>query len=89
MNGMKAEIERILMEKLHPERLEVEDQSALHAGHEGARDGGGHFKVKIVAEAFRELPLLERHRLVYGLLEGSLGSSIHALALETRAPGEV
>ena len=58
------------------------------AGDAGPQEGGAQFKVRIVAAAFRSMPILERHRLVYSLLEGAIGGSIQALALETRAPGE-
>ena len=84
---MKDTIERILTEGLAPDVLEVEDQSPLHAGHEGAQGGGGHYQVRIVSKAFEGKTLLARHRMVYALLQESMGS-IHALALETLTPDE-
>jgi len=85
---MKEEIEGILAAGLRPEAIEVLDQTAQHAGHEGAKGGGGHLRVRIVAAAFAGKSLMERHRMVYALLEGKIGTTVHALALETRAPGE-
>ena len=51
---------------LSPEALEIDDESHLHAGHAGARDGRGHFRVMIVASAFEGLNRIKRHQLVYG-----------------------
>jgi len=87
-DGMKEEILQILTGGLSPESIEVLDQTALHAGHAGAQGGGGHLRARIVASAFAGKSLMERHRMVYALLEGKIGTTIHALALETRAPEE-
>jgi len=87
-DDMREEIEAILRAGLRPETIEVLDQTALHAGHDGAKGGGGHLRVRIVAAAFAGKTLMERHRMVYSLLEGKIGTTVHALALETRAPGE-
>ena len=74
---------------LHPERLEILDESHLHAGHAGARPGGEtHFRVEVVATAFQGKSRLERQRLVYALLKEEMSQQIHALSLVTRAPGE-
>lgn len=81
-------IEHALTEALHPERLRIDDESHLHAGHAGAAGGGGHYRVSITAAAFAGKGLLERHRMVYAALAGEMKSAIHALALDTRAPGE-
>jgi BolA protein len=68
--------------------IEVIDDSAAHAGHAGAREGG-HFRVRIVSERFAGRPTLERHRLVYDALASLMGrGGIHALAIVARAPGE-
>lgn len=64
----RAEAIRQGLAVLSPLSLEVDDESHLHAGHAGARDGGGHFRVTIVAEGFRGLPTMRRHRLVYDAL---------------------
>ncbi len=81
-------IERALREALHPERLHVDDESHLHAGHAGAAGGGGHYRVSITASAFAGKGLVERHRMVYAAVAAEMKGAIHALALETRAPGE-
>jgi len=86
--GTAAVIERRLTAALSPQHLEVRDDSRLHSGHPGARAGGGHYSVVVVAAAFEGMGLLERHRLVYSLLEEEMKLTIHALALRTLAPGE-
>ena len=83
-----AAIRSRLFEALAPEELDVIDESHLHAGHAGARDGRGHFRVRLVANAFSALPLIRRHQLVYAALGDLMQTDIHALAIETRAPGE-
>lgn len=74
---------------LEPERLEVEDQSHLHAGHASARAGGGHFAVLIVSQHFSGKSLLERHRMVYRALRNAMQTEIHALSIQAYAPGEL
>ena len=74
---------------LRPESLELVDESARHAGHAGARPGGGtHWRLTIVAAAFAGQPTLARHRLVYRALGELMRDPIHALAITARAPGE-
>jgi BolA protein len=86
---IRAEIERRLIAGLTPERLEIVDESARHAGHAGVRpDGESHFRVTVVSAAFLGLGRLERQRLVNGLLADLLRERVHALALACRAPGE-
>jgi len=84
----RGRIETILRRRFSPERLEIHDDSARHAGHAGARSGGGHFEVLIVAAEFEGLSLLDRHRLVNDALRDLIGGEIHALGLRTLAPGE-
>lgn len=71
-----------------PSRLEIVDDSQRHAGHAGARGGGGHFRVLIVSAAFAGQSPLARHRAVYAALDGLLQSEIHALAIDARVPDE-
>jgi BolA protein len=86
---VKAAIEKKLGEGLTPRRLTIVDESHLHAGHAGARDGGeSHFRVEVVAAAFAGLNRVARQRLVYGLLAEELKGPIHALALRTLTPEE-
>ncbi|MFP6664076.1 MAG: BolA family protein [Deltaproteobacteria bacterium] len=81
-------IEGLLREKLTPTRLEVEDDSASHAGHAGASEGGGHFNVTIVAPAFAGRSRVERHRMVYTALGDMMPTEIHALAVRAFTPDE-
>jgi BolA family transcriptional regulator, general stress-responsive regulator len=83
-------IERIraALQQLQPDQLELIDESHQHAGHEGARDGRGHFRVRVASEQFRGLAPLARHRLVYAAVGDLMQTDIHALAIEARAPGE-
>lgn len=78
-----------LADALAPESLVVEDESHLHAGHAGARDGRGHFRVFIVAEAFNGQSPLARHRAVYAALGELMQTDIHALAIEATASDEL
>lgn len=73
---------------LEPEAIEVVDESALHAGHEGAKSGGGHFRLTIVSPRFRGLGTLARHRLVYAALGPLMRREIHALSIRAIAPEE-
>ena len=66
----------------------VKDQSHLHAGHEGAKDGKGHFDVTIVSESFAGLNRIARHRLVYDALGDFMDSDIHALRITAITPAE-
>jgi BolA protein len=78
-----------LTQALAPERLEIDDDSHRHAGHAGARPGGeSHFRVTIVSSAFAGKSRVERQRLVYGLLGDEFKAGLHALQLQTLAPGE-
>jgi BolA protein len=79
-------LRRCLEARFAPSVLIVEDESHLHAGHAGAAGGHGHFRVTIVAEAFRGLAPLARHRLVYAAAGDLLKTDIHALAIEASAP---
>ncbi len=84
-----AQIEQRLRTALAPLRLKVEDESAKHAGHAGARAGGGHYDVTIVSSRFAGKDLLQRHRLVYDALGESLSAEgIHALSIHALTPDE-
>ncbi len=85
--------EQIITEKLtkafSPASLKVLDESHQHEGHSGHRPGGQtHFRVYIVAEAFRGKTRLQRHRLINETLSGELAGGVHALAIHAAAPGE-
>jgi len=81
-------IRSALQQTLVPVRLDVEDESHLHAGHAGARDGRGHFRVHIVSDAFAGMLPLARHRAVYAALGTMMETDIHALSINAQAPTE-
>lgn len=82
-------IEQRLRSALDPEDVQVIDDSAAHAGHAGAREGGGHFNVLIVAEAFAGQPLIKRHRMVYQAMGDLMKKEIHALSIQALTPDEI
>jgi BolA protein len=84
--GRPARIESLLREALQPAEVAVDDDSAAHAGHAGARGGGGHYVVRIVSPRFAGLAMLERHRLVYAALGGMIPAEIHALTIQALTP---
>lgn len=88
--GAIAEVIRDKLTKaFKPSRLEVEDDSARHHGHAGAREGGeSHFNVLIEAEAFVGRPKVARQRMVYQALAEELAGPVHALSVRAVAPGE-
>lgn len=74
---------------LAPESIEIEDESAQHAGHAGARSGGGHYRLLLVSRQFAGQPLQARHRMVYAALGTLMHKDIHALAIQAFAPDEI
>ena len=86
---IRERIINALQEAFAPLALQVADDSARHAGHAGAREGGEtHFSVYIVSERFAGKSRLARHRMVYQALEAEFADGVHALALTALAPGE-
>jgi BolA family transcriptional regulator, general stress-responsive regulator len=75
--------------QLAPTDLRIDDDSAQHAGHAGARDGRGHFSVRVVSAAFSGKPPLARHRLVYSALAQMMQTDIHALTIQAFSPEEI
>jgi BolA family transcriptional regulator, general stress-responsive regulator len=73
---------------LQPSRLELADDSALHAGHEGAKGGGGHYRLVIVSQQFSGKSTVARHRMIYAALGPMMQQQIHALAIRAYAPDE-
>ena len=80
-----SKIRAILTDAFSPDDLLVKDQSHLHAGHAGARDGRGHFEVVIVARQFSGLSRIECHRLIYDALGSLMETDIHALSIRASA----
>jgi BolA protein len=82
-----SDIDLALRLSLAPLELAVQDDSHLHAGHAGAREGR-HFSVRLTSPRFNGLSRVARHRLVYDALQSLIPQGIHALAIDARAPGE-
>ncbi len=77
-----------LTASLSPESLEIIDRSQEHAGHEGAKAGGGHFDIIIVTEVFNDMNTVQRHRAIYDALGDAMKSEIHALSIRAYTPEE-
>ena len=84
VEAIRAAIQAALV----PVALEVEDESHKHIGHEGARDGRGHFRVDVVSSAFSGMTPIARHRAVYAAVGALMDTDIHALAIRARTPEE-
>ena len=88
---MSAETAALLRERLaalDPQSLAIEDESHLHAGHAGAREGG-HYKITIVAAVFAGHNTVKRHRIVYDAVGDLMRGRVHALSIRAFAPEEV
>ena len=83
-----AAIRAALEAAFAPLSLDVVDDSHRHAGHAGARDGRGHFRVALVSAAFEGMGALARHRAVYAALGEIMATDIHALSIDARTPGQ-
>ena len=81
-------IRQTLESAFSPVELQVKDQSHLHAGHEGARDGRGHFDITVVSAEFEGRSRIQRHRMVYDALSHLLATDIHALRIKALTPAE-
>ncbi len=84
--GREQRLRQLLESRFTPTLLIIEDESHLHAGHAGAAGGQSHFRIRIVAEAFRGVSPVARHRLVYAAVDDLLKTDIHALAIEASPP---
>ncbi len=86
MTASRSDLLRAALEQaLQPTELEIRDDSAAHAGHAGARDGG-HFHVRIASARFAGLGPVARHRLVYDAAGALMQTQIHALSIDARLP---
>jgi BolA protein len=89
MSATRTEmIRERLTRELQPEKLDIIDESAKHAGHAGAASGGGHFIIHIVSTAFNGKNLIQRHRLVYDAVNDMMHTEIHALSIQAASPEE-
>jgi BolA protein len=88
MNRVET-INTLLREGFAPLECQVDDESALHAGHAGAASGGGHYRLRLVSARFEGVGKVGRHRLVYDCLRGLMQKEIHALAMTLLTPAEV
>ncbi|UGQ48536.1 BolA family protein [Massilia endophytica] len=89
MSDPRLEKIRQRLQVLEPQEIELDDESALHAGHAGAASGGGHYRLRIVSKKFEGHKLVMRHRLVYDSVHDMMHKEIHALAITALAPSEV
>jgi BolA family transcriptional regulator, general stress-responsive regulator len=87
MTVTTQDIEAALQAKLAPQALQIQDDSHLHAGHAGAKEGR-HFSVRVVSSDFIGRSRVARHRLVYDALLALMPQGIHALAIDARTPDE-
>ena len=87
-NAGRMQRMREALAALQPLAMDLTDDSHRHVGHEGARDGRGHFSLDITSAAFEGLAPLARHRLVYAALGDMMQSDIHALSIRARTPAE-
>ena len=83
------QIESRLREIFAPRKIEVRDDSRLHAGHEGAKSGGGHFAVTIVSPQFQGKNAVQRHQMIYRALGDMMKKDIHALSIRALTPDEL
>ena len=88
MTSRSETIENLLRSALQPTDLLVKDQSHLHEGHAGAKEGKGHFDVTIVSDQFDGMNRIARHRLVYDSLGAFMESDIHALSITALTSAE-
>lgn len=88
MNQRVDMIREKLTSAFLPSQLDIVDDSHKHAGHEGAKAGGGHFNVLIVSTAFEAKSLLQRHRMVYEAMGDAMKTEIHALSIKAHTPQE-
>ncbi len=89
MGNVADRIRSKLTQAFAPEQLDIQDDSAKHSGHSGAREGGeSHFSVVIVSSAFEGLNRVARQRRINHVLAEELAGPVHALSLQARTPGE-
>lgn len=83
------QIENCLRIALQPQKIEIRDDSQQHAGHEGAKSGGGHFAITIVSAQFQGKNSVQRHQMIYQALGNMMKKEIHALSIRAFTPDEI
>lgn len=83
-----GQIENCLRAALVPQKIEIRDDSHLHAEHEGAKSGGGHFAITIVSSRFQGKNSVQRHQMIYQALGEMMKKDIHALSIRAFTPDE-
>ena len=89
MSARVGMIEQCLRQSLTPVSIEVVDESAQHAGHAGAKSGGGHYALTIVSAKFTGQSMVQRHRMIYAALGDAMRQEIHALSIRAYTPDEL
>ena len=89
LSPREQKINELLQRTLNPASCQLVDESALHAGHAGAKSGGGHYRLLVVSTMFIGQSRVQRHRLVYDCLRDMMHTEIHALAITALTPAEV
>ena len=87
MSEKRMKLIRESLEKLRPSSVDIEDEGHLHIGHAGAKSGG-HFKLNIVSESFKDKSTIERHKIIYKCLNGLMNTEIHAISIKAKYKGE-
>ena len=87
MSEKRMKLIRESLEKLRPSYVDIEDEGHLHIGHAGAKSGG-HFKLNIVSESFKDKSTIERHRIIYKCLSDLMNTEIHAISIKAKTKDE-
>jgi BolA protein len=87
MSEKRMKLIRESLEKLRPSSVDIEDEGHLHIGHAGAKSGG-HFKLNIVSESFKDKSTIERHRIIYKCLSDLMNTEIHAISIKAKTKDE-
>lgn len=87
MSEKRMKLIRESLEKLRPSYVDIEDEGHLHIGHAGAKSGG-HFKLNIVSESFKDKSTIERHRIIYKCLGDLMNTEIHAISIKAKCKEE-
>ena len=87
MSEKRMKLIRESLEKLRPSSVDIEDEGHLHIGHAGAKSGG-HFKLNIVSESFKDKSTIERHKIIYKCLNDLMNTEIHAISIKAKSKDE-